>query len=367
MHGDDRLFAHIAKVYDAALAPEEWPAALADLAAMFKGSGAVLECNDYRRARFPFFWTAGIPEQSVREYQAHYFDNPRVRFGKCLPPPGVLHEPLFITEREMDRDPYYSDFLASYDLRYALASVIDNKPAITTAIAVQRPPRSGPPTEDEIARFAPVGTHYRRVLKIAAHLQRESGRGRALLDTLDHVATAIMLVGADASVALTNAAADLLLAAQDGLASRRDGLTARNVATTGMLRRAIARAASGIGTTLRLPRASGRPLVAEIFPVGAESAVQFGLSDPAVGIMVVDPFAVPAIDPARLALALAVGHKEAALAAALASGRTLADVASAERESLDATRKRLYRLFDKLGVRSQKDLVAIVVHAAFPR
>jgi hypothetical protein len=32
MDGDDRFFAHVAKIYDAALDPERWPVVLADLA-----------------------------------------------------------------------------------------------------------------------------------------------------------------------------------------------------------------------------------------------------------------------------------------------------------------------------------------------
>ena len=154
--------------------------------------------------------------------------------------------------------------------------------------------------------------------------------------------------------------------ARDGVASEPDGLRALDGAGTHALRRAVTRAAAGEGATVRLLRPAGRPLAAHVFPVRGETAVNLGIAGPAAGALITDPDETPRMDPAAVALVLGLTAKEASLAVALARGATVAEAARAEGASPAALRKRLYRLFEKLGVRRQNDLVRLVSGIAQP-
>jgi DNA-binding CsgD family transcriptional regulator len=85
-----------------------------------------------------------------------------------------------------------------------------------------------------------------------------------------------------------------------------------------------------------------------------------GLRGPVAGLLIGDPDEAPRPDPAAVAHVLGLTAKEAALAVAIAQGRTIDEAARAEGVSPAAMRKRLYRLFEKLGIHRQSELVRLV-------
>jgi DNA-binding CsgD family transcriptional regulator len=265
----------------------------------------------------------------------------------------------------MDRHEYY-DFLARHDLRYVLGASLFRSRRHMAVFSVQRPPRAGHASEEEIAAFATLVPHFQRALLLHASLVDLRARNDALIDALDRLPAGVIVADRAARVLSMNRAARALTARSDGIESAGDGLRAAVAGETAQLRRLIAEAASpwsrSRGGDLRLTRPSGKaPLPVRVFPAGAENPEALSFSTPAAVLFVTDPERRNPPRPEVLARLYGLSAGQSTLLAALASGRNLTDASKRLGLSRAAARKQLERLLRKTGCRRQADLVRLVV------
>ena len=83
-----------------------------------------------------------------------------------------------------------------------------------------------------------------------------------------------------------------------------------------------------------------------------------------LAVFVKDPEADTSIDPAVLSDLYCLTPTETEVARLLASGRSVAEIASRLRISTDTVRWHLKRVFNKTGSRNQADLVRVVLTSA---
>ena len=230
----------------------------------------------------------------------------------------------------------------------------------------------GPFTAAHLDLFGRVLPHLASAALVRRRLRAllaASEAPRAVLAALDR---GVILVDAAARLVWANPAAERLLARRYGLSVDRTGaLVATRPAETAVLRRLIAGAAAAgsgevaeAGGALPLPRPSDRPLVVRVLPL-APGADLAGLPPlprrPAAALLVSDPDEAEPPPEALLRQAYGLTRAEAALAARLAEGVGLREVADALGISGNTAKAQLKAVFAKVGVDRQAALVRRVM------
>lgn len=367
----DQLQHLIGEIYDSALDPAQWSTTLARLAASFGGNGAVISDKNFRNNQVSFVLQSGMCEEIRRLYAEHYLKNDlRFAAGQRMPPGSILHEPMFITEREMDRSDYYQNFLAPFDFRYHLGGALENSNDVLAAVVVQRSPRAGTFSPADIERFALLLPHFRRALQIQRRLGTLQRREQMLMEVIDRLPSGIVILDGEMRPVAMNRAAEAVVAAGDGLHSGPEGLSASHARQTAMLHKLIADAlwanvgqVTGAGASLRLARPSGKsPLLLWVVPAGAALMNEMALAGPHALLFVSDPDARPHLSVlAPFIEFYGLTRAEVRLVEALANGLSPETISLEFGVSMATVRKHLQSVFGKTGVNRQADLVRLVL------
>lgn len=134
----------VGRFQEAALAKDGFRGALTALCDVFEADCVTLEVVNRATGRLELFENARVDPDSVQEYADYYrLISPRVADG--LNPHGnaVRHDLDLLSEEEMDRDPFYNEFLPRYGLRYFLSLKLDPSPEIFAVVAFQFRPAHG--------------------------------------------------------------------------------------------------------------------------------------------------------------------------------------------------------------------------------
>ena len=160
-----------------------------------------------------------------------------------------------------------------------------------------------------------------------------------------------------------------LLRQGDGVADRAGVLCTRAPEDQPRLDRLVAAALPGsgsvaVGGSMPLHRSSVLlPLVVHVKPVRVPHQ-DHGARHVAVLVLVVEPGYRPRIDPGVIAATLGLTPGESRVAAWLAEGRTVADMARATGHTRDAIYWHLKQTYQKLHISRQADLVRLVLSIA---
>ena len=100
-------------------------------------------------------------------------------------------------------------------------------------------------------------------------------------------------------------------------------------------------------------------------PVSRDHA-GFGVGRVAALVLIVEPGVRPAISPEIIAATLGLSRAESEVAAALAEGSTVPDIARTTYRAESTVRWQIKRIYAKLGLSRQADLVRIVLSLANP-
>ena len=193
---------------------------------------------------------------------------------------------------------------------------------------------------------------------------------RAQRAVLDLMPFGLLVADRSSYILLLNRAAETMALAADGLAVCRGRLSGARPVEARSLAAHIARVAAtpargnraAAGAALRLSRPSGRPPYAVLVtPLGADGPHGAGLPRPAALVLISDPERRPAPCGRYLAELFGLTSAEASLAAALASGVSLAAYAEAAHIALATARWRLKRILAKTHTHRQSELVALVL------
>ncbi len=192
---------------------------------------------------------------------------------------------------------------------------------------------------------------------------------------LDRCSSAVVVLDALGRVGDMNDAARAILEAGDGLAVR-DAMIAVSDREASRrlrdhLREAIATAMHGgiqAGGALRCPRASGRrPYELWVVPLAVSDPGRLGDRIPSAALFIADPDTEIASFPERLACLYGLTPAESRLAAGLAEGWGLAELAEAFGVTRQTLRNQLKSVFDKTGCRRQGELVSLLLRGVASR
>ena len=272
------------------------------------------------------------------------------------------HLPL----QEFERTRIYNEFARPNRLEPThCLSVVLPAPSGTGIIGIQRNRRQGAFGAEHEAMLNRLLPHFSHLLELRRRLAGAEARARMAEHMFDHMADAVIAVGADCRIHFANVAAIAMLKSADGLRTRpgqRLGAEMGEDQTT--LRDKVAAAAAGRGpSALQLRRSSGAaPLRVMVSPLGSGVADMQG----AVALLLIHD---SADQPQGLAILLTqmfgLSRAEAEVALSVADGKTIRQI-SDERGVLSSTvQTQLKRALGKTGARKQAALASLV--ASLPR
>ncbi len=363
----------IGQVYAAALDGALWADALTAVAERLGATGATLEIIDKKAATPAFFQGAGLPDHGIQDYLDHYAAIcPRLRHINRHPSGHIAHDRLLITEAEMDRDPFYADFLRRDDFRYFISGTLRNDDRCFSLITAQRLAGQGHVDTDDIAVLGHLLPHVGRALDLHMRLRARHRQVESLQATLDRLADGVVLLDGAARVLFCNRAAAGLLARRDGVEIVAGELLPRASWAARDLGRAVAGALrtragepSASGADVLAPRADGRPaLILAVRPLPhADSLTADPYADagqPAVAVFIQDPARVAASATRILRDVFKLTPAETRLAIALYRGATLKSYAADNGISVHTARSHLARAMRKTNTSRQADLVRLI-------
>ena len=176
----------------------------------------------------------------------------------------------------------------------------------------------------------------------------------------------VMCLDRSGRIVEANDRARRLLLQGDGLFDRAGALTARlpadHVRFERLLRRALPRyGRTASGGSLVVRRASGKPRLAVYVNPLPGAGTDFVLESVAAWVLVVDPTGESTIDPGLVAAALDLSPAQSQVAAMLAEGHSVADVAAATGRQPSTVRVLLRHIHKRRGIARRTELVRLVL------
>jgi DNA-binding CsgD family transcriptional regulator/PAS domain-containing protein len=351
----------ISNVYDAALVPDLWPAALQSIMDGVGAVGGGYGVLDKQTGRIEWLSVTGALVDMDYDYLRYYHTLDPYRpmldaapsgrwmwVSQCMPAP------------ELRRNEWYNDYLlkdgvddglgvrlfesATHSVIFGLSHGVGRPPFPETGVAALR------------EMLEPLG----QAARLHTQLHSLGWRSAVALRALDQLAAGVIVTGAGRVIEL-NQAAERILRRADGLIMRNGTLGTVGVRDADKLAKLIAAAAEprtgpAMGR-MRVERVSGPPAyILTVAPLGAELAAN---ERPLAMILAADP---DELSPSARDLAQAFGltPAESRLAAALLTGKRLSDIAAASGVRITTLRTQLSSILRKVGVERQADLVRVL-------
>ena len=286
-----------------------------------------------------------------------------------------------VTREQMLRSTAYQHTLRAIDGGLAAYGIVRDGPDQVLAIVCRSAARGIDFDQGTLNYLKLMLPHLASVSGMARRMRLERDTARMGFSALDVLVDGIVILAPDGRLLHVNAAADALLAQGDRLRRSAATIVAADARDDEQLQRAI-QAAFALGTDALLTervvhagrplqvvigrRKSLPPLVVTLLPSRATSSL--GHNDRTIIMHIVDPdSANPALpDPYSLRDLFDLTLKEAALAAALASGLSLKQAAAQHGMQFGTARKHLEHIFQKTGTHQQTQLVLLLKSAQSP-
>ncbi len=363
----DLLLRTIEAIHAAGLEEDLWPQALAAITRTVGGIAATLETFDRRTVSLTDFHSFGLPPVNevayVEEYAAH---NPRIPRLINAKPGDVMFDYMVLDEQAMDRNAFYSEFLAPSGYRYCVGGTLAVSKRESALFSVQRLAKQGHVGRGEIEQMHRLMPHVRQAFDLVRRLKKAGEAKRSLEYALDWLADGAGLVRCDGRLLYVNSALQAIARQRDGLRISKDGTLEFSAAEArARFSEAIASARwlrdgqyrAGGATDFAVPRPSEAPsylvAVRPLLRGGREREVD---GRACAIVFVRDPTQPHLSTISLLREVFGFTAAEASLARALQDGVPAADYARRSRLSLHTVYTHLRRIREKTRSRRQAEL-----------
>jgi DNA-binding CsgD family transcriptional regulator len=356
MRSGDGISQLVGAVYDAALDADLWPSVLEQFAQTFGSTSAHLS-EDNLTSTAGRLMSYGFDPDFAARY-AEYYAIRNVLWKNIVRQSleGVLTDRIIMPREELVRSEFYNDFLQPQGGEEILCFAGVPRDGICMNLVLAREERYGAWGAKDMKALAAVTPHLNRSLGI----KRQLGGLRLVNELADEalyrINCGLILVDAGAAVLFANRVAERLFENR-GLRLRQNRLLAARPPETVALHRLVAETAqSGVGGSLVIPRATGKPLLISAAPMKARSAAASGV------ILFVRDMDVPAVpDLSNFVRYFGLTAAEASLAAELVKADGVTAAAARLRIARATARTHLIHIFQKTATRRQAELVRLML------
>ena len=359
----------IESIYAAAYDPHRWPHFLQSLASALNSPTAGFLFYDSSCTESTVALFTGVPDDALERYGAYYATrNEWMRQGGHKLRAGhVIHGDEMCEAPVLRRTEFYNDYLAPLDIGTCIGACIIADGTTFANISINK----------SDVRGRGYGREERTLIReLIPHLQRAAVLHRQLATrvqqrdlwrlVLDRIDLSMLVVDNVGKLLYANAAGLLLLRRRDGLMDVHGVIRAERTRDTAGLQQLIHAMSRHESPTsappvLAVARGSLRRPLHVVVAMPPKDVVEWPQTHTAAAVLFVsDPEQQEGPSPALLQAAYGLTPAEAAVAARLAPGRSVTDIAAAGGTSPDTVRKQLKQVFRKTGTSNQVDLTAVL-------
>jgi DNA-binding CsgD family transcriptional regulator/PAS domain-containing protein len=361
-------FSHaVARIHEAGAAPERWTDALAAVMDLLEGSRISLMDIEAGSERLLGIAHLGHDPANARQYAEHYFAiDPTL--AACLSAPPLKAATVYeqFPKAQRDRHEYFDFARAACDIGDVIGVGTAEACGRRAILSLQRPVGARAYAPEEKALVDLLAPHVQLAKRVQSRLG-EAWSGRSELEAaFDRLTIPAFVLDGRASIRHLNTAAAQLLARHRQILSRRGKLAFAEVKLTASFYDAVRAAARDTGRSAALPiqlghREKGEILVAPLHP---RDALVAAWQTPLVLVAIATNERDGSSIGWRLRQLYRLTPAEARLAAALASGATLEQIAAAHRVTQATLRSQLRSVFSKTGTSRQAELVRLALRGA---
>jgi DNA-binding CsgD family transcriptional regulator len=360
----------VADFYDAGLDPARWPQALLALCEWVKADAVGLGFHDLDAGTGHFDRAIGIPAEAQASYRRlHGRSNPWFQSEAAFRSPATIVRGSEVAdEAAVKASPFYRTWLKSTGLMFHLFVVLERRGGSLSYLMLAR--RQGKPDfgDDAISILQDLASPLCRAHSLTRRIVRLRALERAAVRAVNAMPIGVALLDRNGAVIEANATARAVIEVSDGLGMVNGGLGTDIAGRRVKLKDFIGRSTDRIGVVpadevslLPVPRASGqRPLTLLLAPLG-EDPNAASVDTPAALLFIGDPERTTLFDQARIARLYGLSRAESRVAALLASGYRLEQVAEKLEIAYETVRKHLKQIFGKTGTYRQAELVRMLV------
>ena len=375
MSGQDAFERILASLYDAMLDDTHWPATSALIDEACGITGHVLLVGegpkDDIRASFVGLYSRGQRrEDEEREYLDVYHPiDERVPRVRQLPDSRLVHVPDLYTAEELKISRTYNEIVRRGHFQAGLYVRLDGPDGSHISWGLGDPVASDGWGSSEIAMVQGLLPHIRQFIRVRQALVRAQAGDTTVTALLETPRIGVLHLDRRGRILAANDRARSLLRQGEELSDEAGVLQARSPDDQGRLERLVAEAlptsgAVPVSGSMQLGRVSGLPpFVVHIKPVGVPQP-DYGARPVAALVLIVEPGRHPRLDPALVARTLRLTPAESQVAALLADGKTVRDIALATGRLESTIRSHVKHMFAKHGLSRQADLVRLVLSLA---
>lgn len=350
----------IDRIYECSVVPELWPALLDDLAELSDARGGLMFS-----ANKSLQWTASDPIREV--FDAYVRDG---WFGRCSRRMCLMQQkmPAFFVEHDfwddeaLKREPIYRDFFVPRGLGWSAGTGLVIPTGDNIVFSLEREFERGPFEKQYVEQLNDLRPHLARSALISSRMSLKRATGAT--ETLTELRLPALLLNESGGVVEAN---DLIV----GLKS----LISWNAGNR--VRLADPNANAMLGAALQAIRTGGDPavnsfvvrdhgdapgVVAHVIPIKRSAHDIFASSYALLMLTPVGSKRVPSITLLNSLFDLTPA--EARIAAGLAEGKTLDEIAELGDVAKSTVRKQLRSVFDKTGCSRQAEVAALLSNLA---
>jgi DNA-binding CsgD family transcriptional regulator/PAS domain-containing protein len=357
-------FSHLVSgIYAAAVAPDQWEAALGEIRRTLDGTASGLFMADST------VWSlldSTLPADAAKSYAEYYHRLDHVLTAVGRGPAGVVRTGAELMPL-VRKSEFYEEWLHPLELDDGLFVRLTGE-ASPTCFLVGAPRRTESfDTTDRVRLMRCLLPHLQQALRTQNKLTALAHGTAELAGALEVVRHGIIIVAGEHLVQNLNSAAERIFRAEDGFCMRSGRIAATNAHTERELYRAIDDALDGGCSTVRAGRSlicvrpSGkRPYVVHVLPSHRRDADE-PLRQPMALVLIIDPEDEPEPAAALLRRLFRLTDAEADVALRMMHGADLKEISEELSLSLTTVRTHLQHIFDKTDTHRQAELVRLLL------
>jgi DNA-binding CsgD family transcriptional regulator len=349
--------------YEAAQDAAPWGVYLQKLNQTIGGAAAFLMHHDLR-GRGDVYESVGMDPDGVDLYNRYYGTIDPWAVGPRTP--SLFAAPVVTGEQlsprsVLCRGEYYNDFATRFDRTRLVTMALAPGPAYY-GISILRRERDPEFGKGEVRFLSWLAPHLRRALRLRDCLRATADERSALLDGLDALPCAIVIVDGSARAVLTNRAGAELEIERDGVGVRHGVLVAGSARASRRLAQLVATAAGdhkvdrATGGTMVL-QGSRSPLHVLVAPVRGAGGLKIAHDRARAFVFVSDPSRHRLPSEYLLQRYYALTRSEAEVAARIGAGRSLEEIANERRTTIGTIRWYNKQVLAKTGCSNRAQLV----------
>ena len=359
-------------LHEAMLDDAHWPStsALIDEACRSKGNMLVFGDGGVRDDLQVFFARFCFRGQRCVEGEREYFDvyhplDERVPRLRKLPDSRLAHVDALYTDDEMKKSLVYNELLPRSNAGNGVHVRLDGPDGSRIMWSLADPVDDGGWWSGQLEMFERLLPHIRQFVRMR-HVLVESGALKTTLgQLLDNTRAGVIQLDRRGRIVAANDRASELLRKADVLSDQDHELRASSPEDNAELQRLLGRALSPFGAqgesgSMVMKRTVGSAsVVLHVTPV-EDRQLDFRTWRAAALVLVVDPKKRVRIDRRMVLTALGLSPPESEVAASLAEGHSVPDIARAIGRGESTVRWHIKQSFSKLGINRQAQLVQLV-------